>query len=1083
MDKTTPAQKAELRRQAEGRLAARPPTSITLSEIDTYRLIHDLQVHQIELEMQNEELQQARAQVETGLQHYSDLFEFAPVGYLLLDRRGSVLQANLTGAMLLEVDRADLVGQRLELLVAEADWGVYNAFFAQVFAAGSKQVCEVALEQPHSRCQYAQLSGIASPDGQECRIAIIDITERRLLFRAAVDTISEGIVVHQSDGAIIMANPSAERILGLTKDQLMGLSSVDPRWGAVHEDGSPFPGETHPAMRTLRDGQPLTDIIMGVRKSGSERSWISISTQPMIHPETTVPYGVVVTFRDITEHRRTQNALRDSEERYRNVIELFPEALIVHRDGIILYVNQAAIMMFGVAIAQDMVGSRIRDRVHPDYHQIVDARMNNAREYGMGSPLVEVKHFKLDGAIIDTDVISAVMNYDGAPAVYVIFRDITATKRIQTALRESESRYRALVEWSPSAIVIHRDGIIIYVNPAAVKLFGARSTQDLTGQPVLARVHPDFHQIVMERVKDGIDQGINAPLTEMRHLKLDGTVIDTEVQGAVITYDGAPAVQATLRDITERKTLENAVRDSEARYRAMVEWSPDALVIHRGVAIIYANPAAVSLYGATSMQELVGKSLLELIHPDSYAFALPRIKAIVLNRVSSPRGEMKLRKLDGATIVAETTSIPIIYDGEPAIHTAVRDVTERKQYETDLTLARDQATEASRMKSEFLAMMSHEIRTPMNGVIGMAELLALTSLDDEQREDLRIVQSEGEALLQIINDILDFSKIEAGRVILDPMEFKLSGLLKSVTDTMQQRAQQRGLSWAGAIAAGTPDHLVGDVARIRQVLLNLLSNAVKFTHQGGIAIRISLDHIDDRMAYIKFEVEDSGVGITPEAQKNLYQPFVQADGSINRKYGGTGLGLTISKRMIELMGGQIGMNSAVGKGTQFWFTLPLERGDAQPAAPIALAIPMNAPTAYHPSRNEASILVAEDNEANQKVILGMLASLGYAATIAHNGDEVVSAVTSGLHPYDLVFMDIQMPGMNGLSAARAIREWEKSGGVAYHTPIVALTANALAGDAATCLAAGMDDYLSKPITLDRLSRSVEQWVPAGKQPQ
>ncbi len=652
-------------------------------------------------------------------------------------------------------------------------------------------------------------------------------------------------------------------------------------------------------------------------------------------------------------------------------------------------------------------------------------------------------------------------------------------KRVKDALRKSEMRYRTMIELSPNAIVIHRNGVILYVNPAAVTMYGAATTQDLIGTPMLDRVHPDYHPIVSARVKEGVEHGVSASLMEMKHVKLDGAIIDTEVQGTIINYDGAPAIHATVRDITASKRTQIALRDSEERFREVLENSLSASYKRNLLtnSFDYMSPVFARLFGYTpdEIKVMTMKAVLSYVHPDdvermerTFTDALagaPSADYQVEYRFKSKYGQYRWM-MDQFTVMRDAQGQPCALIG------SMSDISERKEAEVAMALARDQSAEASRMKSEFLAMMSHEIRTPLNGVIGMTELLTLTPLNEDQLEYVRIVQSEGEALLQIISDILDFSKIEAGRVVLDPVPFQLSSLLKTVTDTIQPRAQKSGLQLTTKVAVGTPDYLIGDMARIRQVLFNLLSNAVKFTHRGGIAIRIGSEYTDDQITQIQFEVEDSGVGMSPEAQARLFQPFVQADGSINRKYGGTGLGLTISKRLVELMGGRIGMQSEVGKGTRFWFTLPLVRNGAKLPAKPTPVLPVPQQSARRPER----ILVAEDNEANQKVILGMLNGLGYTATLVRDGREAVNIVTTGGQRFDLVLMDIQMPGMDGVSATRAIRNWEQTSSMAYRMLIVALTANAMTGDAASYLAAGMDDYLSKPLSLDRLSQSIAKWI-------
>ena len=516
------------------------------------------------------------------------------------------------------------------------------------------------------------------------------------------------------------------------------------------------------------------------------------------------------------------------------------------------------------------------------------------------------------------------------------------------------------------------------------------------------------------------------------------------------------------RHATVLAAAHEALAIGEAQYRLLAETATDVIVtVDANGRILFANPAVERLFGYEP-REVVGEPL-SMLAPERDR---PRHEA-VLDGVRAGRYQVSVSAArvtglckDGREIALELSCGEGRVGHQRFFTGILRDVSDRQAAEQALIQAREQAVESSRLKSEFLASMSHEIRTPMNGVTGMLELLLEESLTDQQRKRVSVALGSAEALLTIINDILDLSKIEAGKLDLAPEWIDVRALVDDVIGLLRAMASEKGLHVDGSCEPDVPARVLADGGRLRQVLVNLAGNAVKFTDEGRVSIAVSIASATREHVRLRCSVSDTGIGIPAEQIPLVFEQFTQLEGAATRRANGTGLGLSICSRLIDLMGGTIHVASQPGRGSKFWFDIDVpfanQEGATVSAAPQASADVSGA--------RGARVLLVEDNPVNRQFALAVLKSVGAVITVAVNGSEAVRMATEGAH--DLILMDCQMPVMDGYEATRRIR----AAGIT--TPVIALTANAMEGDRDRCAAAGMDDYLAKPIRPDTLRAAV-----------
>jgi PAS domain S-box-containing protein len=659
-----------------------------------------------------------------------------------------------------------------------------------------------------------------------------------------------------------------------------------------------------------------------------------------------------------------------------------------------------------------------------------------------------------------------------------------------------ESANDDLFETAPIGYLeIDLKGIVRRVNRRECEL-RKLAQREMIGQYCWDLIPPAERQ----RYRDQIERRLTGQTAllpyQHQYLRPDGGQVTVEIHEHKLENQHRIIVGLRLAsvDVTERKKSEDQAYETAAELRALFQAFPDLFLRLDREGNILDCKGGQSSDPFLSADKFTDRNLKDILPSDvveQFGEAQDKVRKTGTLEVLEFKAEGKQGEQ-----VYESRLLPLSWDHWIAV---LRNITARKSGELKLTeyaqelerkneeleAALATAREATQLRSRFLANMSHEIRTPMNGVLGMTDFLLATKLTSEQQEFAESIKRSADALLALINDILDLSKIEAGKLRLDRVQFQLGPTIAEVVSLFALEARMKGLGFASNVPADLPRVVVGDPGRLRQVLRNLLGNALKFTDHGEIGVHAELLNEATNVVQIRFTVHDTGIGMPPDQQSRLFESFTQGDGSSTRRHGGTGLGLAISKQLVELLGGEIGVASEPGQGSRFWFTASFGKGASTeiPAPnPAMVQNPSTRTMAKGPIAPPARaqkpvvvashlrVLLAEDNEINQRITLRLLEKLGVPADAVVNGREAVQALEK--RKYDLVLMDCQMPDMDGFEATAIVRSRE----VGTHTPICALTANAMEGDRERCLAAGMDDYISKPVGLEKLQKAVDRWV-------
>ncbi len=773
---------------------------------------------------------------------------------------------------------------------------------------------------------------------------------------------------------------------------------------------------------------------------------------------------------DITLLKETQHALTESEVRFRSMVENASD--IIYRasvDGIFTYVNVTAETITGYS-TDELLTMHFGQLIRPDQQEIVaDFYAAQIREKIKSTYLEFPIYTKYGNEKWIGQHVQLIMDDDNhITEVFSLARDITERKQAQTAMTRTATRLSSLIANLQAGVVMEDENQnIVVTNHAFCKLFDLPHSpsyfQGKANTELFFKIKDSFSDpdTIWNNLEKALQQ--NKPIVNQEVLMSDGRIMESDI--VPIFQDQKFLGHLMLfRDITEKKEAHKILQRSEEKYRSIIEnMYLGLLQVDNEENIMDVNNSMCQMLGYTK-EELVGHKTTDLLGVSKDIDVLANVQ-LQRNEGKSSVYEMRVKRKDNSEFYVFISGAPLYNEknekiGSLGIHL---DITQRKELEQDLMVARTKAEESAHAKEIFLANMSHEIRTPMNAILGMTNLLMNSSLDSKQLSYLDAIKTSSNNLMVIINDILDFSKIEAGKLSIEKVGIEFHKVMQNVINQLSFRADEKNILLINKIDHDIPDILVTDPTRLTQIFLNLLSNAVKFTHKGSVTLKSSLIERRGNQCRIHIQVIDTGIGIDADKISTVFDSFSQEDASTTRKYGGSGLGLTITRQLVELFGGRIQVKSKKGVGTEFYFVLPFEIGNVNDLPKDDSGADMEI------DLRGTRVLVAEDHQINQFLAKTILESWGVEVTIAENGLDAVNAVSN--MDYDIILMDMQMPEMDGLQATREIRHI-----LNRDIPIIALTANAVKGDQEKCLDAGMNDYLSKPFEQKDLQRIMQKWI-------
>lgn len=910
--------------------------------------------------------------------------------------------------------------------------------------------------------------------------------ESEAKYRLVFENAPLGLIHFDSKGRIISCNEEFVRIIGSSKQALEGLDMLKLPDKKIVEavEISLTGGLGH-----------YEDYYHSI--TANKTTPVQVLFAPIFTNEKII--GGVGIIQDITERKKSEEVLKEQNEEYlalneellqtneelykakrlvedseaflMNILENIPNMIFIKSADDLRFVlmNKAGENFLGIN-KQDLIDKTDYDFFPKDQADFFTSKDKLVFEK---ENLLVIEEEKIDTKfgtkILYTKKIAIKDKQGNNKYLLGISEDITQKKEIELELlrakqkaEESEAKYRTMVSILPDGVIIHQDGKIVFGNDAAAKIMRSNSIQDLIGLSAIEFVHPEYKETVLKRIKDSLANNIKAETVEEQFIRLDGESIDVLVTAFPFLYEGKPSMLTVFTDITYIKRFEKEIikakekaEEIEEIFNQFMKYSP--------IYVFFKDTNIRSLHLSHNYEKMLGRPITEILGKTMYElFPSDFAKSMVADDLKILQ-EGKVyeieEELDGRFYT--TIKFPIQMKGVPRFLAGFTiDITERKQTEIELLQAKEKAEESDRLKSAFLANMSHEIRTPMNGILGFTSLLKQAKGNiEEQREYINIIEKSGFRLLNIINDIIDISKIESGQMKLKIAPTNIDEQLKYLYDFFKPEAERKGLAFLlkkGVCPEASTINTDGE--KIYAILTNLIKNAIKFTDTGVVEVEYFC-----KDNTFEFLVRDTGIGIPKDRQKAIFERFVQADISDKRAYQGAGLGLSITKAFVEMLGGKIWVESEEHVGSVFHFTIPAVQQEV-----VVETKPIVEPKLSQPNLPKLRVLIAEDDSASSMLLTLMLGNLDFTVFQANNGQSAVDIIRKN-PDIDLILMDIKMPELTGLEATEEIRKFNSK------VIIIAQTAHALAGDKEKAIQAGCNDYITKPINFDILKALVSKY--------